>query len=83
MLEQLNTHGKVVGIKQLRRALQEGKIIRVFAAQDADPRLIDPLADMCAGCCVELVWVPTMAELGKACGISVGASAAGILAEAE
>lgn len=79
MLEQLNTQRKVVGIKQLRRALKEGQIGKVFAAEDADPRLTEPLETECRQCGVELIWVPTMAELGKACGISVGASAAGLL----
>ena len=80
MLEQLNTPRKVVGIKQLRKSLRDGLISKAFAAENADPRLTDPIAEACRECGVELVWVPTMAELGKACGISVGASAAGILA---
>ena len=81
MLEQLNTQQKVVGIKQLRKSLKDGKVLRAFAAENADPRLTDPLADECQNLGVELIWVPTMAELGKACGISVGAAAAGLLAE--
>ena len=83
MLEQLNTQRKVVGIKQLRKSLKEGRILRAFAAENADPRLTDPLAEECERCGVELIWVPTMAELGKACGISVGAAAAGLLVCAE
>ena len=83
MLEQLHTSRKVVGIKQLRKSLKEGSVLRVFAAENADPRLTDPLAEECRNLGVELVWVPTMMELGKACGISVGASAAGLLADAE
>lgn len=79
MLEQLNTKRKVVGIKQLRKSLKDGLVCRVFMAQNADPCLTDPLIEECRRCGVELVFVPTMAELGKACGISVGASAAGIL----
>ncbi len=80
MLDELNTQRKVVGIKQLRKALKNGQIRRAYLALDADPRLTDPLAEECAAMKVELVEVPTMAELGAACGISVGASAAGILA---
>lgn len=83
MLEQLNTQRKVVGIKQLRKSLKDGLVSRVFAARNADPKLTEPLEEECRLCGVELVWVPTMAELGKACGISVGASAAGLLACAE
>ena len=83
MLEQLNTCSKVVGIKQLRKALKEGKIATVFAARNADPRLTDPLEAECGEFGAELIWVSTMDELGKACGISVGASAAGLLTQAE
>ena len=79
MLEQLNTQRKVVGIKQLRKGLKDGLVSKVFAAENADPSLTEPLKEECERCGVELIWVPTMAELGKACGISVGASAAGIL----
>ena len=81
MLDELKTQRKVVGIKQLRKSLKEGKVLRAFAAENADPRLTDPLADECRNYGVELIWVPTMAELGKACGISVGAAAAGLLAD--
>ena len=80
MLDELNTVRKVVGIKQLRKSLKEGNVIRAYAAENADPRLTDPLIEECKSYGVELIWVPTMAELGKACGISVGAAAAGILA---
>ena len=79
MLDELNTSRKVVGVKQLRKALKEGKVLRAYAAENADPCLTDPLAEQCESLGVELVFVPTMAELGKACGISVGAAAAGLL----
>ena len=79
MLDELKTQRKVVGMKQLRKALKNGQILRVFLAQDADPRLTDPLAEECARLHVELIEVPSMKELGTACGIAVGAAAAGIL----
>ncbi len=79
MLDELKTQRKVVGIKQLRRSLKEGQVARVFIAEDADPRLTEPLAEACAAAGVEIVLIPTMSELGKACGISVGAAAAGLL----
>ena len=79
MLDELKTQRKVVGMKQLRKALKNGQILRVFLAQDADPRLTDPLAEECTQLNVELIEVPTMKELGTACGIAVGAAAAGIL----
>ena len=79
MLDELKTQRKVVGIKQFRKALKDGQILRAYLAQNADPRLTDPLAEDCAALGVELILVPTMAELGTACGIAVGAAAAGIL----
>ena len=79
MLDAVNMQRKVVGIKQLRKALKDGKVLRAYAAENADPRLTDPLAEECESLGVELIFVPTMAELGKACGISVGAAVAVLL----
>lgn len=79
MLDELKTQRKVVGVKQLRKSLKSGQVVRAFIAANADPRLTEPLEEECVRLGVELIVVPTMAELGKACGISVGAAAAGIL----
>lgn len=79
MLEELKQGNTVVGIKQLRRALDGGKVKKVFLAEDADPVLTDPVAQLCAEIGVECEAVQTMRALGAACGISVGAAAAAIL----
>ena len=79
MLDELKQSNTVVGIKQLRRALDGGKVKKVFLAEDADPILIDPVAQLCAEIGVECEAVQTMRALGAACGISVGAAAAAIL----
>ena len=79
MLEELKQGNTVIGIKQLRRALDGGKVKKVFLAEDADPILIDPVAQLCAEIGVECEAVQTMRALGAACGISVGAAAAAIL----
>ena len=79
MLDELKTAKKVVGIKQLRRALADETAELVFLAKDADPALTEPLLAQCRDSGVEVVTGVTMAELGKACGISVGAAAAAIL----
>ena len=80
MLTELKTQRKVVGIKQLRKSLKDGLILRAFLAENADPGLTEPIAEECARLGVETIMVPTMAELGKACGSTVGAAAAGLLA---
>ena len=79
MLDELKGARKVVGIKQLRRALSAGNVAKAFLAEDADPRLTDPLAELCSSFGVPCESVPTMAELGKAAGIDIRAAAAGIL----
>ena len=79
MLDELKTEKKVVGIKQLRRALTDQTAELVFLAKDADPALTEPLMAQCREGGVKVVSDVTMAELGKACGISVGAAAAAIL----
>ena len=79
MLEDLSSGKKVVGMKQLRKAVANGTVKTVFLACDADPLLTDPIRVLCSEKCVAIVDVPTMAELGRACGIAVSASAAGLL----
>lgn len=69
---------RVVGTKQLLRAIREGRILTAFVAKDADRFLIKPVADACLDRDIPCREVETMAELGKACGIDVGAAAAGV-----
>lgn len=72
------THDKVVGLKQTARAVAEGRAREVYLACDADPRLIEPLKNAC-GAGVTLHLELTMAQLGKAAGVSVGAAACALL----
>ena len=69
-----------MGVKQLKKALRDGFLPKkVFVAQDADPKLTDPICESCKSADVPMESVPTMAELGKACGIEVGAAVAALL----
>lgn len=79
MLKELRSGAKVVGMKQLRRAIRENRVRQVFLAADADPMMTAPLRALCREAEVPVTDVPTMRELGQACGISVGASSAGLL----
>ena len=69
----------VVGAKQLRKALQGGRASQVFLAKNADPAITDALAALCEQNSIPYIWVPSMIELGKQCGIEVGAAAAAAL----
>lgn len=77
MSEELSTASKVAGVKQSRRALQEGRAAKVFLACDADPALLGHIEPLCTGVPVEREM--TMAQLGAAAGIAVGAAVVTIL----
>lgn len=74
-----NARNKVVGLKQTQRALARGTVERVYLAGDAEEKVRRPLEETCRQLQVEIVGVPTMAELGKACGIQVGTAVAATL----
>ena len=80
MLEDLKNAKKVVGIKQLRRALADNTAKTVFLADDADPALTEPIRLTCKEKNVPCISVCSMRQLGTACGIAVGAAAAAIVA---
>ena len=70
----------VVGAKQLKKALVTGQANQVFLAENADPALTEPIAALCQQNNVQVAWVPSMTDLGHACGIDVGAAAAAVIA---
>jgi len=72
---------KTVGIKQTLRALEKGNVFRVYIAKDAEMHVLRPIVEQCRNKGIELLEVQTMIELGKACGIEVGAAVAALLAE--
>ncbi len=79
MIEQLKTAKKIVGLKQLRRALRDGQAAVVFLAENADLPIRQEIEALCQAAGLEPVRVPTMKALGAACGISVGTATAAIL----
>lgn len=79
MLEALKGSNKAIGIKQTLKAVENKTARVVFIARDADAKVTGPLKDLCMSGNVEIVYADTMKQLGKACGIEVGASAVCIL----
>ena len=69
----------VVGAKQLRKALRDGRVKKAYLAANADPEITEPLARLCEEKKVAFAWVKTMVELGRACGIEVGAATAAVV----
>ena len=69
----------MVGTKQLKKAVLAGRARYVFLAENADPAVTQPLEQLCAANHIQITWVPSMAELGRSCGIEVGAAAAAVV----
>ena len=78
-MEALAGKEKVVGLKQVRRAVAAGRVRKVFLACDADPRLTDPLRALCAEKAIPCDSSMTLRQLGTACGIAVPAAAVAVL----
>ena len=78
-LESLKGAARVIGVKQVTKAVQKSQADAVFLADDADGRVTEPLLHLADEIGVPVVHVLTMQELGKACSIEVGAAAAAVL----
>ncbi|MGE5573461.1 MAG: ribosomal L7Ae/L30e/S12e/Gadd45 family protein [Bacteroidota bacterium] len=72
---------KAVGTKQTIKALERGEAKVIYLARDAEEKVIKNVMELCKANGVQIIHVDTMAQLGKACGIEVGAASAAILAE--
>ncbi|ERI93020.1 hypothetical protein HMPREF1982_01955 [Clostridiales bacterium oral taxon 876 str. F0540] len=70
---------KVVGIKQSLKAINNGEVKSLYVASDADTKLIEPVLKLAQQNSLEVNYVKTMKDLGKLCGIDVGAATAVIL----
>lgn len=75
----LKSAKKTVGAKQTIKALEKGTAVVVYVAKDAEDSVTRPIQEMCASKGIELVVVESMQQLGKACGIQVGASTAAVV----
>lgn len=69
----------VTGTKQTIKAVNSGQAQNVYIARDADDRVVQPILSACSAYSVPVIYVESMAELGKACQIKVKAAAAAIL----
>jgi len=68
-----------IGSKATITAIQNGSAVKVFVAEDADNKLILPITTICNEKGIPVVRVVSMRELGRACGIRVGAAAAAVV----
>jgi len=72
---------RTVGTKQTQKAIEKGVAKMVFIARDADDRVVRNIIRGCQEGSIQVEYVESMAELGRACGIDVGAASAAIIDE--
>lgn len=70
---------KTIGTKQTVKAIDKGTAREVFLARDAEEHITRDVLRAAREKGIEITMVDSMAALGKACGIDVGAAAAAIL----
>lgn len=79
MLDNLKHINKVVGVKQSEKAIAAGEADYVYIAADAHERVTEPIRRLCAEHGVKTIAAESMAHLGSACGIDVGAAVVAVL----
>lgn len=70
---------RIVGTKQVLRAMKAGKLVRAYVANDVDTFLFQQVVRSAESAGIPVTRVDTMKALGEACGVQVGTAAAGIL----
>ncbi|VFU14452.1 K-turn RNA binding protein; alternative ribosomal protein L7A [anaerobic digester metagenome] len=79
-LEKVKKAGKiVVGTRQTAKMIENNSAREVYLARDAEERIVLPIIQACKEKGLPVYYVETMAELGKACQIKVGAAMCAIL----
>lgn len=78
-LESLGTAKKTVGAKQTLKAMKRNEVTQLYVANDCDEQVAAPLLTLAAEMGIVTDRNYTMAELGIACRIKVGAAAVGLL----
>lgn len=79
MILKLTTGKKIVGVKQVKRALNSHEVEAVFIAMDAEKKITDQIIQICKEKDIEVFQVENMNKLGDACGINVNAATAALL----
>jgi large subunit ribosomal protein L7A len=80
-LNDIRTSNKVIGSKQVKKAIIKGLARKVYLARDAEPHIIGPLRELCCQHEVEVEEIDKMEDLGNACDIEVGSAAVALINE--
>lgn len=70
---------RVIGVKQVIKALNKDQVAKLFIAEDADKHILKPLLTISSAKEIQVENVATMMELGNLVHIAVGAAAVALL----
>ncbi|MFZ7133797.1 MAG: ribosomal L7Ae/L30e/S12e/Gadd45 family protein [Eubacteriales bacterium] len=79
MPDQIKVSKNVIGTKQTLKVIKCGNAKKVFLARDVDKHIYDNIERYCQENNVQIVYMESMEELGKACGINRKTATAAIL----
>jgi large subunit ribosomal protein L7A len=68
----------VIGTKQTIKTIKNSEVSEVVIANDAERRITEKVVNLANQMDIPVLYVESMRELGKACGIDVGAAAVAI-----
>ena len=77
-LNELAVPERVVGEREVRRAIEKGILRKMFVAADSDEKVIKPMREAVVGLGVEVEEVDSKLKLGRACAIDRPAAVAGL-----
>ena len=77
-LNELAVPERVVGEREVRRAMDKRILRKVFVATDSDEKVIKPVLEAANGLGVEVEEIDSKLRLGRACAIDRPASVAGL-----
>ncbi|MCM3750147.1 ribosomal L7Ae/L30e/S12e/Gadd45 family protein [Paenibacillus pasadenensis] len=70
-----------IGTKQTTKSVESRQAIQVYVARDADSKLIRGIVALSEKESIPIKWFDSMADLGKECGIDVGAAMAAVVSD--
>jgi large subunit ribosomal protein L7A len=65
---------KFAGIRQCKKAVEFGNVRRAFIARDAEMHVVFPFEKLCKDKSIDIIYVDSMDELAKMCGVEVKTS---------
>lgn len=79
MISELEKKALKTGFKEVMNVLSQNRAARVIIAEDCEDKIKIPVSEAAQKSGISAEYANSMKELGKACGIDVGASCAAVL----